>query len=134
MHSHFFYALLLSAFLVSYSDWLFAGDIWMRFYRIYPATWRNKGEGFREGRAIAGSIVLAVVTCAVMLGLLEVAHMHGYGCDTIFALMVWLVGPAPLLFSQCLWMKYPWQLAALHSLGWLVKLELVAVAAALFML
>ena len=132
--SHFWYALLLSAFVVSYSDWLFAGDIWMRFYRIYPASWRVKGEGFREGQAIAGSIALGVMTCAVMLGLLECAHMHGYRCDMGFALMVWVVGPLPLLFTQCFWMKYPWQLAAVHSLGWLVKFEMVAVVAALFML
>ena len=50
----------------------------------------------------------------------------------MFSLMVWLAAPLPLLFTQALFMKYPWQLAALHSIGWLVKLEVVAISAALF--
>jgi hypothetical protein len=133
MHSsHVLYAVLLSTFITANTDWLFAGDIWMRFYRIHPASWRSKAEGFREGPAIAGSILLTLVTCAIFTGILQCAHMHGYRCSMIFALMVWLAAPLPLLFTQSFFMKYPWQLAALHSIGWLVKLEIVAISSALF--
>ena len=129
---HFLYAWLLSSFIAANTDWLFAGDIWMRFYNIYPASWRSKAEGFREGPAIAGSVVLTLLTCAITLGLLKCAGIHGYRCNMMFVLMVWFAAPAALLFTQVLWMKYAWQLAVVHSLGWLVKFEAVAVSAALF--
>ncbi len=132
MHLHAVYAVLLSTFIAVNTDWLFAGDIWMRFYRIHAAAWRSKAEGFREGPAITGSIALTLLTCAIFVGILRCAHVHGYRCSMMFALMSWLAVPAPLLFTQCFWMKYPWQLATVHSIGWLVKLEVIAVAAALF--
>lgn len=50
----------------------------------------------------------------------------------MFALMAWLAVVVPLLFTKTFFMKYAWQLAALHSLGWLVKLEVAAISSALF--
>jgi hypothetical protein len=49
-----------------------------------------------------------------------------------FGLWLWLGFPVVLLTGSILWQNVPWQLAAIHSGDWLVKLILIPVTLALW--
>jgi hypothetical protein len=129
---HFLYAVLLSTFVASMTDWLFMGDLWMRYYKVYPEAWRQSTEGFKEGPAIAGSMAFALLTCAAV-----VALAHHQGTEHLprmfhLAILLWLGIPLPLIYTQSLFMKLHRMLAFAQSAGWLIKLLLSVTAAWLF--
>jgi hypothetical protein len=55
-------------------------------------------------------------------------HLFSYGATLKLALAAWLIGPLPLIVTNALFIKLQPQIAASHSLGWLVKLIIAAVA------
>jgi len=109
--------------VTSLTDWLFAGD-WIHRRYTYPEAWR-KGA---EGRAIALTSPLPFLTCgafaygAVQLGLHTTASVFG------LAVVVWLVGPLPLILTNAAFIKLHRVFVASYATGWLIKLLIVAAA------
>jgi hypothetical protein len=121
-----------AGFLTSLTDWLFMGDWLYKRYDQHPEIWRHPhGQG--EMKAIAWATSLPFVTCAVFTLLCSQLDLHSYGATIRLALAIWLVGPLPLLIANALFIKLHPAITAAHSLGWLVKLLVAALAVSLIL-
>ena len=124
-----FAASIVGAILGSVADWIFAGVIFHDRYQRHPEVWRTgTSEALRIGAAQILCLLTAVafVTLADMLGPLDLTG------SLKLAAMIWLIAPLPLLVTNSLFIKIDPLVTASHAIGWLVKLLLIAVAAALF--
>jgi hypothetical protein len=112
----------------SLTDWFFAGD-WLHRRFTYPEIWR-KGA---EGRAIALTSPLPFLTCAIFAFTAGRFGIHSVLNGVKLATAIWLIGPLPLILTNAAFMKLHRVFVASYSLGWLVKLMIVAAAVALFL-
>jgi hypothetical protein len=119
-------AIVLSAILGSLADWLFAGVLFHDRYLIYPEVWRQGNQRQRIMLAQAAVLLSAVgfVLLAARLGQLD-----NVGSAKLAA-MIWLIGPLPLLLGNHFFIRLDPLVTFSHSLGWLVKLLLIAGATA----
>jgi hypothetical protein len=123
---------LVGGIVASLTDWLFMGDWLYSQYDQYPEIWRHpQGQG--EMKAIAWSVPLPFITCAVFSLLCARLNLHSYSATLKLALAIWLVGPLPLLITNALFIKLHPAITVSYSLGWLVKLVVAAVAVVLFL-
>ena len=120
------WATLAGAVLGSLADWLFARVLFHDRYQTCPEVWRSGGE---RGRII-GAQALAIVTAAGFVALMWKLHQTDVRGALKLAAMVWLIGPLPLLLANHLFIKLDPRVTASHAAGWLVKLLLIAGAAA----
>ena len=120
------WAALAGAVLGSLADWLFAGVLFHDRYQTYPEVWRTGGE---RGRIFAAQ-ALALVTAAAFVALMWKLHQTDLKGALKLAAMVWLIGPLPLLLANHLFIRLDWRVTMSHAAGWLVKLLLIAAAAA----
>jgi hypothetical protein len=119
-------------FVASLTDWLFMGDWLYKRYDQHPEIWRYPhGQG--ETKAIAWSVPLPFVTCAVFTLLCARLNLHSYSATVKLALAIWLVGPLPLCIANALFIRLHPAITASYSFGWLVKLVVAAVAVVLFL-
>lgn len=114
--------------ITSMTDWFFAGD-WIHRRFTYPEIWR-KGA---ESRAIALTSPLPFLTCGIFAYLAASLGFHSIATDCWFALLLWLIGPLPLILTNAAFIKLHRVFVLSYSTGWLVKLLIVAVAAGLFL-
>jgi hypothetical protein len=121
-----------SGIVSSLTDWFFMGDLLYKRIDRYPEIWRFPG-GQGESKAIAWSSPLPFLTCAFFAVVCHQLHLHGYGSAFKLALEVWLMCPLPLIVTNALFMKMQPMIAIAHSLGWLVKLVVAAVATVLIL-
>lgn len=129
MHWARFIAVVLGAgFVVSMTDWFFAGD-WIHRRFTYPEIWR-KGS---ESTAIAWASPLPFLTCAAFAYLAVSLGFHSLIGSVKLALLVWVIGPLPLILTNAAFIKLHRVFVASNSLGWLVKLVIVAVSVSLFL-
>src|ERR1700691_894060 len=123
-------AVLVSGFVPSMTDWLFAGDWLYKRYDRHPEIWRYQaGQG--ENKAILRSRMFAFLTCGVFVLLCTGLHLHSYRASLKLAAPVWLIGPLPLTIVNGLWLKLAPAIAVSWAAGGLVKLALAAIAVAL---
>jgi hypothetical protein len=108
----------------SLTDWFFAGD-WIHRRYTYPEIWRQGAEG----RAIALTSPLPFLTC----GVFAYAAAHSALGTVKLAVAVWLIGPLPLILTNAAFMKLHRVFVVSYSLGWLIKLTIVAVAVGWFL-
>lgn len=114
--------------LSSLTDWFFAGD-WIHRRWTYPEIWR-KGQ---ESRAIVVTTVLPFLSCAAFtytawrLGLTKPSAL------VKFAGAIWVIAPLPLILTNAAFIKMHRAFVSLYALGWLIKLMIFAIAAALFL-
>ena len=127
---HFFAAVLAAGFVSSMTDWLFAGILYHSKYLTYPEVWRQR-PGKSEATAVIWSVVLGFVTAAAFVLTCAVFHVRGYDGTLKLATLCWLMVPLPLLIINALFIKLHPLVVLSHSLGWLAKLCVCAVAAAL---
>lgn len=119
-------------FVASLTDWLFTGDWLYKRCNQHPEIWRYPhGQG--EMKPIAWSAPLPFIACAVFTLLCARLNLHSYSATVKLALAIWLVGPSPLLIANALFIKLHSAITAAYSLGWLVKLVVVAVAVTLIL-
>lgn len=123
---HMALAILLSGLAVSMTDWFFFGVLFHDKYLAYPEIWRRTSGG--EGKAIAWSILLGFVTCGGFVFLCAALPWRGYAVATALALAIWVIVPLPLLIANALFIKLHPLTVVAHTLGWLVKLLVAAVA------
>ena len=125
MHFARFFVVLAGAGIVtSMTDWFFAGD-WIHKRFTYPEIWRRGPET----REIVVSSVLPFVTCAAFLVLAWWIGVPSLGAALKLAVLVWLIGPLPLILTNAAFIKFHRVFVILYLIGWLVKLLLVGVAA-----
>jgi len=120
------WATLAGAVLGGLADWLFAGVLFHDRYHSFPEVWRQGGE---RGRILLAQ-ALALVTAGAFVALAWKMHQTDARGAIKLALMVWLIGPLPLLLANHLFIKLDPRVTASHATGWLVKLVLIAAAAA----
>ena len=126
MHWTRFILVVLGAGIVtSMTDWFFAGD-WIHRRFTYPEVWRTGSES----RAIAVSSVLPLVTCGAFLYLATWLGVHSMASALKLALVVWIIGPLPLILTNAAFIKLHRVFVASYSAGWLVKLVIAALASA----
>ena len=124
--------LLVGGFVASLTDWIFMGDWLYSRYNQYPEIWRHShGQG--EMKAIAWSVPLPFITCAVFTLLCARLNLHSYSATLKLAAAIWLVGPLPLLITNALFIKLHPAITVSYCLGWLVKLVVAALAVVLFL-
>ena len=122
MHwSRFILAVLGAGVLTSMTDWFFAGD-WIHKRFTYPEIWR-KGP---ETRAILVSSLFPFVTCAGFIGLASWVGIHRLPSLLNLALLVWLIGPLPLILTNAAFIKLHRVFVASYLVGWVVKLLIAA--------
>src|SRR6516225_10655613 len=125
----FLAAVVVAGVVSSLTDWLFMGDLLYRKFNRHPEIWRHRG-GQGESAAIAWSSPLPFLTCAAFCWLCVAFDF--YRAEEIFklAIGIWLVAPLPLLVTHGLFIKLEPPIVASYGAGWLVKLLVVAAAAA----
>lgn len=123
------WAALAGAVLASLADWLFMGVIFHGRYQLHPEVWR---PGVGERSRILAAQALTLVTAAAFVALAWKLRQTDPQGALKLAAMVWLIGPLPLLSANALFIKIDHLVTATHAAGWLVKLMLIAAAAAYF--
>lgn len=114
--------------VTSLTDWFFAGD-WLHRRWTYPEIWR---QGV-EAKAIALTSPLPFLTCGVFSYVTARLGIHSVGGAIKLAIAVWLIGPLPLILTNAAFMKLHRVFVASYSIGWLLKLTIVAAAVGWFL-
>jgi hypothetical protein len=114
--------------LTSLTDWFFAGD-WIHRHYTYPEVWRQGAEA----RAIALTSPLPFLTCGVFAYVAARLGLHSVSSAVKLAVAVWLIGPLPLILANAAFMKLHRVFVVLYSVGWLIKLLIVAAAVSWFL-
>jgi hypothetical protein len=129
---HFLLAVLAAGFVSSLTDWFFGGILFHAKYSVYPEVWRAS-VAKSETSAVTWSIMLGFLTAAAFIFTCTVFHAHGYAETLRLAVLCWLMVPIPLLITNALFIKLHPLVVVSHSLGWLVKLGVAALAASLLL-
>jgi len=125
-------AALLSGLAASMTDWIFFGVLFHGKMLVYPEIWRRAGGG-AEAKGVAVSILLGFVTCAGFVFTCSAFQIHGYSSALEFAVAIWVMAPLVIVITNALFIKLHPLTVVAHSLGWLVKLLLAAVAVGWFL-
>ncbi|HXX43618.1 MAG TPA: hypothetical protein VEJ38_02745 [Candidatus Acidoferrales bacterium] len=123
-------AVLTAGLVSSFTDWFFAGVLFHDKYLAYPEVWRQS-SGKSETPAVAWSVVLGFLTVAAFIIACEEFHVRGYAATLELAALCWFMVPLPLLITNALFIKLHPLVVVSHSLGWLAKLVLAALASVL---
>lgn len=125
---HFLLAVLLSGIAGSLADWLFAGVLFHEKYLAYPEVWRPSLKQNDAG-AIAWGMILGFLTFAAFMAACVTFNVHGYRSDLQLAVLIWIMVPLPLIITNAFFIKLHPLIVVSHSLGWLAKLVIAALAA-----
>ena len=125
-------ALLVAVVGTSLADWLFFGVLFHEKYKAFPEVWRRPTGGTGEGKAVGIAAGLGLLTPIVFVGLCAYGGLHRWGATTGLALSAWLGICVPLLLGNFLFVKMHRLILVAHTLGWLAKLMIAAVAVSLF--
>jgi len=114
--------------VTSLTDWFFAGD-WLHRRWTYPEIWLQDVEA----KAIALTSPLPFLTCGVFSYITARLGIHSVGGAIKLAIAVWLIGRLPLILTNAAFMKLHRVFVASYSIGWLLKLTIVAVTVGWFL-
>jgi hypothetical protein len=131
MNLNLVWATLLGGLLGSLADWLFAGILFHDRYLRYPEVWRE-GAGSQRHRIVIAQ-GLALLTAAAFTALAWKLHQVDPSGALKLAVMIWAIGPLPLLLANSLFIKLDPLVTASHAAGWLAKLLLCGAAVAVLL-
>lgn len=126
--THFLEALIGSGLVMGITDWFFFGVLFHDKYLVYPEVWRGEA-GKPETKNIVIVSLLNFLTSFMFLMSYVHFDMHGIHQAMGLAIHSWLMIAVPLIISNALYMKFHSSLVISHSLGWLAKMVIVALAA-----
>ena len=121
-----------SGCVFSLTDWVFAGILFHDKYNAHPEIWRL-APGKSEVSSVAWSVALGFLTSTAFMAACVVFSIRGYQASFEFAGLCWLMIPVPLLITNALFVKLHPLVVFSHSMGWLAKLCVAALAAALIL-
>jgi hypothetical protein len=119
---------VIASVVTSFSDWLFMGILFHDKYMASPEIWRSSA-GSQERRLVIYSQVIGVLSCAAFAYLCTQANALTITRSLGLAGIVWLAGPAVVLWQMVLWTKLHPLIGASQSLGWLVRFCVTALLA-----
>ena len=123
---------VLATIATSFTDWLFMGVLWHDRYQLTPETWRPADKSASITRNVLGAL-LGGISCLAFAYLLVRIGATGYRPVLCWSVVAWLIGPAPIIAMNTLWVRMDPRLALSHSAGWLVRLVVTGlITAALF--
>jgi len=120
-------AVVAAGIASSLTDWFFLGVLFHDKYLLTPELWRS-GPGGTETKRIIWSTVIATISCALFIVLCAGLNFHSYSATLKLAVAVWLIGSLPIVLTSHLFIKLNWALALSHSVGYLVRLLVAAIA------
>jgi hypothetical protein len=119
--TRFLLAFIGSVLATSMTDWLFMGILFHENYLETPELWRGQ-PGHSETNRILISTALGAVSCAAFLYLCIGAGAFSSITSVLtMAVIAWLAGPVPIIFTNIVWTKMHPKLGVSHSLGWLAR-------------
>jgi hypothetical protein len=125
----FLLAVLTAGLVSTFTDWFFAGVLFHEKYNAYPEVWRPALRK-NDTPAIAGGIVLGFLTSASFIAACVAFHIRAYQDTLRLAALCWFMVPLPLLITNALFIKFHPLIVVSHSVGWLAKLFVAALAVA----
>jgi len=126
-------AILAAGFAATLTDWLFMGVLFHDRYMKHPEIWREGIIGGKDRTALIYSCALDFVAAAAIIGLCVYTDIHTLWPAVGVALFAWIAGPLVMMITNGFFMKIDWALVASHSIGYLVRFLLAAVAVAIFL-
>src|ERR1700723_1480222 len=130
---HILYAVLLYIIASGLTDWFFFGVLFHNKYSVHPEVWRRAQGSGDEGKAIAWSTLISLLTIAGFICACSTFSIHGYKPTLEFAAFIWIIAPLPLTITNALFVKLHPLIVVSHSLGWLARLILAAIAVGFFL-
>jgi hypothetical protein len=127
MDWHYWAALAAGLVLASLADWVFAGVLFHDKYQAYPEVWRVNGA---NPKALMMAQALTIPTVAGLLALMQMTGRTALTPALMLAALVWIIGPAPAVLANGIYVKLHPAIIITHTIGWLVKLGLIALAGA----
>jgi Protein of unknown function (DUF1761) len=124
-------AMLGAAVATSLADWLFFGVLFHEKYKAFPEVWRRPEGGQGEGKAVGLSALVGLLTPVSFVSFVAWSGTTDAAHSFVLAAAIWLMVPLPLLVTSYFFIKTHPLVTLAHSLGWLVKLLLCAVAVTL---
>ena len=125
-------AVLAAAVGTSLADWVFFGVMFHEKYKAFPEVWRRPVGGKGEGKAVGLAAGVGLLTPIVLVLYCAIWGVHRWEATLGLAFFIWLGVCVPLLVGNYLFVKLHRLILVSHSLGWLVKLLIAAVAVSLF--
>jgi len=123
--TRFILAVVASGVAASFADWLFMGVLFHDKYLLTPEMWRGK-PGQTEAKTMMFSTLFGLLSCAVFAYLCIFATDLAFKNTLKLAIIVWLLGPLPVIFINVIWTRLHPQLGLSHSLGWLARFVVTA--------
>jgi hypothetical protein len=130
MDWHVWAAIVAGLVLASLADWLFAGVLFHDRYRRHPEVWRVNGP---NPRGIVAAQALTVPTVVGLIVLMIWSDHTAIPAGLITAVLVWAIAAAPATIVNGIFIKIDRMVVVSHTIGWLAKLALAAVAASLIL-
>jgi hypothetical protein len=123
---HILYAVLLYIIASGLTDWFFFGVLFHNKYSVHPEVWRRAQGSGGEGKAIAWSTLISLLTIAGFICACTTFSIHGLHLTLEFAAFIWIIAPLPLTITNALFVKLHPLIVVSHSLGWLARLLIAA--------
>ena len=126
-------AIVVAGFAATFTDWLFMGILFHDRYMKYPEVWREGIIGGKDRTAVIYACALDFVAAAAIVGLCVYTDVHGLLPAVAVAVLAWIAGPLVLMITNGFFMKIDWAIVGAHSVGYLVRFLLAAIAVAIFL-
>ena len=131
--AHFAGAVLAATIVSSLTDWFFFGVLFHSRYQVYPEVWRSEFSGKNEWKAIVMATVLSVFMAGTFLFLGHRLGLHGFLPPLKLALAIWVIAVLPITVTNFIFIKLHPAVLVSHSLGWLIRLAVVAASFAVIL-
>jgi hypothetical protein len=126
-------AVLVAGIVSTFTDWLFMGMLFHDRYMKYPAVWRDSVRGGKDRTAVIYSCALDFVAAAAIVALCVLANVNTFWPAIGVAIFAWIAGPLVIMITNGFFMKLDWVIVGAHTLGYLVRFLVAAIAVAIFL-
>lgn len=113
----------------TFSDFVLAGD-WLHKRFAYPEAWRTPTSNW----ALAFITPLPFLSSAAFAILASKLDINSIRSAIKLAVAIWVICPLPLILTSAAYLKLRGFFVASYAFAWLVRLLIVAVLAARFLL
>lgn len=125
--TNFVITVISGAVAMTISDWIFMGILAHPHFAKHPEVWRESVGGSQR-TPVAVNTLLAFLSSFVFTAVCYHQSWHRFFVTGHVALVIWAVAALPLLVVNGLWIKMAPMATFWQVIGWLVRLELLALA------